>query len=526
MSSPADIDLDALPVDVRMLIESERAARAELEQQVATLGRHNERLAHLVQEFRKALYGKRSEKLSADERQLAFEDLETALATAETAKEAADATTPAAGHDARAPVRRNLGRLPKELPRIEQVLEPASGCCPCGGEMTRIGEERTERLDIVPAQFRVIATVRPKYACRVCSGAVVQAPAPAHLIEGALPTEGLIAHVLVAKYADHLPLYRQAQIYRRTGIDLHRSTLADWVGKAAFHLAPVVDRLAWHMKGSTRLFMDETTAPVLDPGRGRTRTGYLWALARDDRRWGGSDPPGVVYIYAPGRGAVHAEAMLQGFTGILQVDGYSAYKTLAGKARPEGPFTLAHCWAHGRRQLREVFERDGSPMAEEGLRRIAELYRIEAELKGRSSEERRAARQVRSRPIVEAFRTWLDAQRARVSPKSRIGEKLGYFANHWAGLCVFLGDGRVEIDSNAVENTIRPLALGRKNALFAGHDEGARSWAHIASLIETAKMNDLDPFAYLKATLEALAKGHPNQRIDELLPWAFNQTSS
>lgn len=208
MSSPADIDLDALPADVRMLIESERAARAELEQQVATLARHNERLAHLVQEFRKALYGKRSEKLSADERQLAFEDLETALATAEATKEAADATTPAAGHDARAPVRRNLGRLPKELPRIEEVIEPASTCCPCGGEMTRIGEERTERLDIVPAQFRVIATVRPKYACRVCSGAVVQAPAPAHLIEGALPTEGLVAHVLVAKYADHLPLYR------------------------------------------------------------------------------------------------------------------------------------------------------------------------------------------------------------------------------------------------------------------------------------------------------------------------------
>ena len=280
------------------------------------------------------------------------------------------------------------------------------------------------------------------------------------------------------------------------------------------------------MKGSSKLFMDETTAPVLDPGRGRTRTGYLWALARDDRRWCGSDPPGVVYIYAPGRGAVHAEAMLRGFTGILQVDGYSAYKTLAGKVRPEGPLTLAHCWAHGRRQLRELFERDGSPMAEEGLRRIAELYRIEAELKGRSPEERHAARQVRSRPIVEAFRTWLDAQRARVSPKSRIGEKLGYFANHWAGLCVFLDDGRVEIDSNAVENTIRPLALNRKNALFAGHDEGGRNWGRIASLIETAKMNDVDPFAYLKATLEALAKGHPNQRIDELLPWAFSQTSS
>lgn len=296
VSSPGDIDLDALPPAVRALIESERAARAELEQQVATLARHNERLEHLVREFRKALYGKRSEKLSADERQLAFEDLETALAAAEATKGAAEATTPGARREARAPAKRNLGRLPKELPRIEHVIEPAATRCSCGGAMTRIGEERTERLDIVPAKFRVIATVRPKYACRVCSGAVVQAAAPAHLIEGALPTEGLIAHVLVSKYADHVPLYRQAQIYGRAGLDLHRSTLADWVGKAAFHLALVVDRLARQLKGSTKLFMDETTAPVLDPGRGRTRTGCLWALGRQrpDGRGLRLFPPAVV----------------------------------------------------------------------------------------------------------------------------------------------------------------------------------------------------------------------------------------
>ena len=214
---------------------------------------------------------------------------------------------------------RNIGHLPEHLPRIDQVVEPESTLCPCGcGEMVRIGEDRSERLDIVPAQLRVIVTVRPKYACRACEQGVVQAPAPARLIEGALPTEGAIAHVLISKYLDHCPLYRQSTIYARSGLDLDRSTLAGWVGKAAFHLRPVADRLARHLKTSSKLFMDETRAPVLDPGRGRTKTGWLWALARDDRPWSGPDPPGVVYFYAPGRGGEHAEKFLDGFDGILQ----------------------------------------------------------------------------------------------------------------------------------------------------------------------------------------------------------------
>jgi transposase len=216
--------------------------------------------------------------------------------------------------------------------------------------MHRVGEDRTERLDIVPAQLRVIVTIRPKYACRACTDGVTQMPAPAHLIEGALPTEALIAHVLVGKYADHLPLYRQAQILARSGIDLHRSTLADWVGKAAFHLTPVVDRLAEELKLSTKLFMDETTAPVLDPGRGRTKTGYLWALARDDRRWGGADPSGGVFHYAGGRSGVHAETFLTGFNGILQIDGYAGYNRLTRPTRKGGaPIAVAQCWAHARR---------------------------------------------------------------------------------------------------------------------------------------------------------------------------------
>jgi transposase len=527
MAAPEEIDLTALPAPALCaLIEAERTARRALEQEVAALAEQNRRLEHLVREFRQALHGRKSEKLGADERQLVLEDLETAVAEVETARAAAGAGRSGPRPEA-APVKRLLGRLPQELPRLERVIEPESRLCPCScGEMTRIGEDRSERLDITPAQFRVVVTIRPKYACRRCAGAVTQAAAPAHLIEGALPTEALLAHVLVAKYADHLPLYRQAQIYARAGLELGRGVLADWVGKAAFHLRPVVDCLASQLKASGKLFMDETRAPVLDPGRGATKTGYLWALARDDRRWGGADPPGVVYFYAPGRGAQHAEAMLAGFIGVLQVDGYAVYKTLAGKRSADAPLTLAHCWAHGRRELRALFDQDASPIAEEGLRRIAELYRIEALIVGQSPERRRAVRQERTKPLVLAFGAWLAEARSKLSRKSRAGKKLAYFAHHWQGLQLFLDDGRVEIDTNPVENRIRPLVLTRKNALFAGHDEGARNWGRIASLIETAKMNGIEPAAYLTATLEAIARGHPNSRLHELLPWAAKPASS
>ena len=535
------IDLGSLAPPYRALFEkqqtaleklrSENAALAEgagavvekLRAENASLADRNRRLEHLVRELLRLVYGKKSERLTSDERQLVFEDLECAVAETGEAPVAGTALTSAPVKKP-SPVARNLGHLPDSLPRIERVIEPESILCPCGcGEMARIGEDRTERLDIVPAQLRVIVTIRPKYACRVCGEGVTQAPSPPHLIEGALPTEGAVAHVLVSKYADHLPLYRQAQILARSGIDLHRSTLAGWVGKASFHLRPVVDRLAGHLKRSGKLFMDETRAPVLDPGRGRTKTGWLWALARDDRNWSGGDPPGVVYFYAPGRGGHYAENFLNGFEGILQVDGYAGYIRLTGL---RGRIRLAFCWAHARRKLREVFDSGKSDIAAEGLRRIAEFHAIEADIRGAPPERRLAARQARTAPLVEEFGVWLKEQRARVSARSRLGEKLAYIARHWDGLLVFLGDGRVEIDSNLVENLIRPVALNRKNALFAGHDEGGVAWGRIASLIETAKMNGVDPFAYLKATLEAIASGHPNSRLDELLPWNFKPTSS
>ncbi|MYF86468.1 MAG: IS66 family transposase [Rhodospirillaceae bacterium] len=525
MPALAEIDLGTLTPDQAAAVGALRAEIGVLEDRNAAQAERIRRLEHLIGELNRVLYGKRSEKLTADERQLAFEDLVAAAAELEEAVKPAPPPKPAPDRPRAA---RNIGHLPAHLPRIERVIEPESTLCPCGcGEMAKIGEDRSERLDIVPAQLRVIVTVRPRYACGACERGVVQAPAPARLIEGGLPTEGAIAHVLVSKYADHCPLYRLSAIYARSGLDLDRSTLAGWVGKAAFHLRPVADRLARHLRQSSKLFMDETRAPVLDPGRGRSKIGWLWALARDDRAWGGPDPPGVVYFYAPGRGGEHAERFLKGFDGILQVDGYAGYNRLTGPGRKGGaPLRLAFCWSHARRRLREIYDSSGSEIAAEGLRRIAELYAIEAEIRGCSPERRLAERQARSAPLVEAFGDWLKQQRARVSPRSRLGEKLAYIARHWDGLRLFLADGRVEMDSNKVENLIRPVALNRKNALFAGHDEGAAAWGRIASLIETAKLNGVNPHAWLRATLEAIAAGHPNSRLDELLPWNFDSSSS
>ena len=386
MPALAEIDLGTLTPERReaamqaiAALETLRAENETLAEEKACLASENEvltdrngaqaerirRLEHLNLELLRLLYGKRSEKLSADERQLAFEDLEGATAEIEAAAAPED-PTPAQSPKRPRPAR-NIGHLPEHLERIEQVIEPKSTLCPCScGKMVKIGEDRTERLDIVPAQLRVIVTVRPKYACRACEQGVVQSPAPVRLIEGGLPTEGAIAHVLVSKYLDHCPLHRQAQIYARSGLDLHRSTLAGWVGRASFHLQPVADRLARHLKTSSKLFMDETRAPVLDPGRGRTKTGWLWALARDDRAWGGPDPPGVIYFYAPGRGGEHAERFLDGFDGILQVDGYAGYNRLTGRTRKGGaPIRPAYCWSHARRRLREIYDSSGSEIAAE-----------------------------------------------------------------------------------------------------------------------------------------------------------------
>jgi transposase len=521
------VDLEVLPPLARQAFLDLQAQVAHLSElttaqavQLGELKHLTDRQEHLIAELRHARFGKKSEKLSEDERQLAFEDLE--IAVVET-QEAIDQQPTPEGKPRRKAARRNRGNLPAHLPRIEQVIEPENKVCICGcAKLVAIGEDRSERLDVIPAQFRVLVTVRPRYACSRCDAGILQAPAPPHLIEGGLPTEALMAHIAVAKYGDHLPLYRQSQIYSRSGIDLDRSTLASWCGVTAFHLSPVVDCMLAHIKTAPCLFMDETRAPVLDPGAGRTRTGYLWALTRDNRGWGGADPPVVVFTYGNSRAGSHAMTILDGFDGTLQVDGYTGYDALTRKGRTGGkPLQLAYCWAHARRKLHEIYERDASPIAAEGLRRIAELYRIEAGIRGKAHDERLAVRQAQSAPLVAEFRQWLTQQRQRVSPKSRLGEKLGYIHRHWDGLGLFLADGHLEMDTNAVENRIRPLVLTRKNALFAGHDEGGRTWARIATIIETCKLNAVNPYAYIRDTLTAIANGHPMSRIDELMPWTY-----
>jgi transposase len=532
---------DTLPGDIdalRALILAERAAHAAERNAITAerdtiaaerdqIARRNERLEAIIAEIRRAHFGRKSERITDDQLALALDDLETSLAKAEAEGEKADPVLKSEhAKKRRASRNESLDHLPHE----EVVIEPEGGVvCPCcGGELHVIGEDTSKRLDKVPAKVRVIVTRRPKYACRACEktgsdevAGIIQAPAPFRLIEGGLPTEAMVADVIVSKHADHIPLYRQSQILKRHRVFIERSTLAQWVGTAAAELQPLHDHLVRQLKASPKLFCDETRCPVLDPGRGKTKTGFLWAIARDDRPWGGSDPPAVAYSYAPGRGGEHAAKLLDGFHGVLQVDGYAAYKKLAAPARPGGPVTLVYCWSHLRRQFYEVFVGGNAPIATEALRRIKLLYDVEAEIRGLSPEVRRAIRQQRSKPIVEELKPWLEASLAKVSKGSKLAEGLGYGLNHWEGLCRFLEDGRIEIDSNTVERSIRGLALTRKNALFAGHDRGAEGWAMIASLLETCKLNGVDPLSWTTDVLTKLVNRWPATRIDELMPWAY-----
>lgn len=513
MTSAADLpdDIDALKAIVM-------ASQAKMSEQDGIIERKEGRiirLEKLLADFKRALYGAKSEKGHPDQYHLALEDIEAAIAIVHAEDEAIDppktagATKPSKGR----------GVLPKHLPRIEEIIAP-DVTCGCGARRHIIGEDVSERLDIVPAQFRVIVTRRPKYACRSCEAGVVQAPAKSRLIEGGMPTEATIASVIVSKYADHLPLYRQSQIYARQGVDIDRSTLAFWVGKAAHELKPVHDALLANLKTSSKLFMDETPTPVLNPGSGKTKKGYFWALARDDRGWNGPEPPGVVFTYTPGRSGKYASEILQSFGGILQVDGYAGYNRVLD-LRDNAPIQLAYCWAHARRKLYELTHNNVAPIAEEGLKQIATLYRIEAQARGTSAQERMAIRQQKSAPKIVAFKSWLDQARSQVSAKSPTGEALKYIAKYWDGLILFLSDGRIEMDSNAVKRTIRPIALQRKNALFAGHDAGAQNWAMLASLIETCKLNQIEPHSYLTGVLTAIVNGHKQKDIDELLPWNY-----
>ncbi|MCA1371891.1 IS66 family transposase [Bradyrhizobium sp. BRP14] len=512
---------------LKALLAQTQAALAEHQVALAQSEEARRRLEAIVSDLQRDKFGSKSEKLSREQFNLPLEDIEIAQGVLDAAQERAEAIIKGKRQPTDGP-RRNRGHLPAHLPRVEQIIEPESTLCPCGcGEMARIGEDVSERLDRIPAQLRVLVTRRPKYACRRCSGAVVQAHAPERVVPGGLPTEALIAQIIVAKFGDHLPFYRQAEIFKRQGIHIDRASLGNWTGRGCFHLQPIGAQMGKRLAAADRLFMDETTAPVLDPGRRQTKKGYFWAIASDDRGHGGADPPVVLFKYAPGRSGSYAEEFLTGFRGsLLQCDGYDGYDRLTQVQRPQGAWVLVHCWSHLRRRFVKQMRNTKSPIAETAVRQIAALYAIEAMVRGATPDVRCAARQQHSAPIIEALKPWFEKQLSMISSGSQLAVDIRYALNHWDGLTRFLDDGRLELDTNPIENAIRPVALTRKNALFAGHEVGAENWALLASIVATCKLNNVDPVTYIGDTLTAIINGHPQSRIDELMPWRFRKTSS
>ena len=464
-----------------------------------------ERLKLQLAKLRRMQFGTSSEKLAREVEQLelALEEVEAEAAAARTARPArADS-----GKPFRQP-------LPGHLPREDVVHEPACVCPDCGGAMRRIGEDVTEQLDYIPASFRVIRHVRPKLGCRICDR-IVQAPLPSMPIERGRPGAGLLAHVLVAKYADHLPLYRQSEIYAREGLHLARSTMADWVGRSATLLEPLVDALADHVMSGSTIHADDTPVPVLAPGTGRTRTGRLWVYVRDERGHGGDAPPAVLFRYAPDRKGERPVRHLSTFVGHVHADGYAGFNKVYGNK-----VTEVACMAHVRRKFFDIHAAKGSPLAREALDRIAELYAIEDEIRGAPPDHRQSERQARAGPHLKGLRAWLEATLPKLSRKSDLAVATRYALSRWRALERYVDDGRLEIDNNAAERALRGVALGRKNWLFAGSDSGGERAAAIYSLIETAKLSGVDPEAWLRNTIARIAD-HPARHIDDLLPWNY-----
>jgi transposase len=517
----------ALPDDVATLQAMVLAMRGEtsaLRAQAAQLRAANDdaeariaRLYAILKILERARYGRRSEALDDDQHQFVFDEIQIGLGAIEAKLEAADPER------VRTPTVRKA--LPEHLERIEEIVEPDPVPCACGAcDRVKIGEDVSERLDVVPARFRVIVTRRPRYACTVCRESIVQAPAPARLIEAGLPTEALLAHVAVSKYADGLPLYRQETIYARDQVTLGRNVMAGWMGRVGFHLEPLADRILALIRDGDRIFADETTLPTLAPGNGRTKTAWLWTYARDDRPFGRDGPAMVAYRFEDSRGAGCPERHLAGFAGLLQCDGYSAYRRLADPRRTGAPVTIVACWAHLRRKFYELHVAGLSETATWTVERMTHLWTIEERVRGRDPEARRVARQRHAAPIVaELWNRW-EHELPRIPGRSKLAEAIRYAMTRRADLERFLDDGRLDIDTNTVERAIRPQTITRKNALFAGSDGGGHTWATIATLLSTARLNDVDPFAWLKITLERIAAGWPNRDLDALLPWNFQKS--
>jgi transposase len=473
--------------------------------------------------LRRARFGRSSEKLDRE-----IEQLELVLGELEESVAESNARTEEAKQEPASPARtkptdrRPGGRkpLPAHLPRERVLHEPAPVCACCGGKaLRRIGDEITEVLEYVPSSFTVIQHVRPKMSCRACE-TIVQAPLPSLPIERGRPGPGLLAHVAVSKFADGLPLHRQSVIYARQGVDLDRSTMADWMGSAAALLRPLVEAIRKHVCAGPVLHADDTTVPVLAPGLGRTRTGRLWAVVRDERPWSGAAAPAAFYCYSPDRKGERAEALLGQCRGFLHADGYAGFQSLyMPDPKTELPrLTEVACWSHARRKIYDVYEATAAPLAKEALDRIAELFEIEARINGRVPSERLAVRQQDAVPLLAELETFLHKALNQISGKSTLAKAIRYSLSRWAALIRYTTDGRLEMTNNAVERAIRPLALTRKNYLFAGSDSGGMRAAAMYSLIESAKMKGLDPEAYLRDVLARIAD-HPINRIGELLPW-------
>jgi transposase len=474
-----------------------------------------ESLRLLIRKLRLMQFGKRSEKRAhqIEQLELLVENLETAAAERSCVVSQRSTTRSAASPP------KPRREFPPHLPRETQTIAPPESNCPdCGGELKHLGEDISEILEREPVRHKVIRVVRPKMACAKCD-TIVQASAPTRPIERGMAGPGLLAHVLVSKYGDHVPLYRQAEIFAREGLELDRTLLAQWVGNVSALLIPLTDALRAHVFAADVVHADDTPLPVLAPGRGKTKTARLWTYVRDERPAAGDVAPAVWFAYSPNRNGEHPQQHLANFRGILQADAYAGFTQIYA----DGLVFEASCWAHARRKFVELDQLHKSPIAAEMIDRIGELYTIEKEIRGRRPDERRAVRQERSKPVLDAMKPWLVQTLATLSQKSEAAKAIRYVLSRWESFIRYCDDGRIEIDNNAAERALRGVAIGRRNYMFAGSDAGGERAAAIYSLVGSAKLNGHNPEAFIRQVLERIAD-HPINRIHELLPWNLQPT--